>query len=60
MQKYEKLQKTGEGIYGAVFEAKIQKTHEIVALKWRRLDDNECVLRLALWKNYQPTQEAKA
>lgn len=41
MQKYEKLEKIGEGTYGTVFKAKNKDTHEIVALKRVRLDDDD-------------------
>ncbi|KRY93852.1 Cyclin-dependent kinase 5, partial [Trichinella pseudospiralis] len=41
MQMYEKLEKIGEGTYGTVFKAKNRETHEIVALKRVRLDDND-------------------
>ncbi|XP_046846590.1 cyclin-dependent-like kinase 5 isoform X2 [Xenia sp. Carnegie-2017] len=41
MQKYEKLEKIGEGTYGTVFKAKSKETHEIVALKRVRLDDDD-------------------
>lgn len=41
MQKYEKLEKIGEGTYGTVFKAKHKETHEIVALKRVRLDEDE-------------------
>ncbi|XP_041752308.1 cyclin-dependent-like kinase 5 isoform X2 [Coregonus clupeaformis] len=41
MQKYEKLEKIGEGTYGTVFKAKHRETHEIVALKRVRLDDDD-------------------
>ncbi|KAK3750411.1 hypothetical protein QZH41_016972 [Actinostola sp. cb2023] len=41
MQKYEKLEKVGEGTYGTVFKAKNNETHEIVALKRVRLDDDD-------------------
>ncbi|NWJ02534.1 CDK5 kinase, partial [Crypturellus undulatus] len=63
MQKYEKLEKIGEGAgpagrgarrgaaalvdrlpagtYGTVFKAKNRETHEIVALKRVRLDDDD-------------------
>lgn len=41
MQKYEKLEKIGEGTYGTVFKAKHKETHEIVALKRVRLDEDD-------------------
>ncbi|XP_013392042.1 cyclin-dependent-like kinase 5 [Lingula anatina] len=41
MQKYEKLEKIGEGTYGTVFKAKNRETCEIVALKRVRLDDDD-------------------
>ncbi|XP_035706709.1 cyclin-dependent-like kinase 5 isoform X1 [Folsomia candida] len=41
MQKYEKLEKIGEGTYGTVFKAKNRETLEIVALKRVRLDDED-------------------
>lgn len=41
MQRYEKLEKIGEGTYGTVFKAKNRETHEIVALKRVRLDDDD-------------------
>uniref|UniRef100_A0A2C9KRJ0 Cell division protein kinase 5 n=1 Tax=Biomphalaria glabrata TaxID=6526 RepID=A0A2C9KRJ0_BIOGL len=41
MQKYEKLEKIGEGTYGTVFKAKNRETLEIVALKRVRLDDDD-------------------
>ncbi len=33
MQKYEKLEKIGEGTYGTVFKGKHRETQEVVALK---------------------------
>jgi serine/threonine protein kinase len=33
MQKYEKLEKIGEGTYGTVFKGKHRETGEVVALK---------------------------
>nr|XP_054767517.1 cyclin-dependent-like kinase 5 [Lytechinus pictus] len=41
MQKYERLEKIGEGTYGTVFKAKNRDTQEIVALKRVRLDDDD-------------------
>lgn len=41
MQKYEKLEKIGEGTYGTVFKGKNRETHEIVALKRVRLDEDD-------------------
>nr|XP_055204026.1 cyclin-dependent kinase 5-like [Gorilla gorilla gorilla] len=62
MQKYKKLEKIGEATYGTVFKAKNRETHEIVALKWVRLDDNDegvpssalreiCLLKELKYKN---------
>ena len=41
MQKYEKLEKIGEGTYGTVFKAKNRETGVIVALKQVRLDNDD-------------------
>ncbi|PAA84469.1 hypothetical protein BOX15_Mlig001509g6, partial [Macrostomum lignano] len=41
MQKFEKLEKIGEGTYGTVFKAKNKETGEIVALKRVRLDEDD-------------------
>lgn len=41
MQKYEKLEKIGEGTYGTVFKGKNRETMEIVALKRVRLDEDD-------------------
>ncbi|KAA0193263.1 hypothetical protein HAZT_HAZT006086 [Hyalella azteca] len=41
MQRYEKLEKIGEGTYGTVFKAKDRDTQAIVALKRVRLDDDD-------------------
>ncbi|XP_068939841.1 cyclin-dependent kinase 5 isoform X1 [Petaurus breviceps papuanus] len=49
MQKYEKLEKIGEGTYGTVFKAKNRETHEIVALKRVRLDDDDEVGPGVVW-----------
>jgi cyclin-dependent kinase 5 len=59
MQKYEKLEKIGEGLlmmfiiiqlimfagtYGTVFKAKNRESQEVVALKRVRLDDDDEVI----------------
>ncbi|CAJ0943255.1 unnamed protein product, partial [Mesorhabditis belari] len=41
MQKYDKLEKVGEGTYGTVFKARNKDTSEVVALKLVRLDDDD-------------------
>jgi len=41
MQKYQKIEKIGEGTYGTVFKAKNQETGEVVALKKVQLDDDD-------------------
>lgn len=40
-ERYEKLDKVGEGTYGVVYKAKDLKTNEIVALKKIRLQTEE-------------------
>uniref|UniRef100_A0A2K6E7L1 Cyclin-dependent kinase 5 n=1 Tax=Macaca nemestrina TaxID=9545 RepID=A0A2K6E7L1_MACNE len=53
--EYEKLEKIGEGTYRTVFKAENRETHEMVALKWVRLDDNDegetCLLKELKHKN---------
>lgn len=46
MQKYEKLEKIGEGTYGTVFKGRNRETMEIVALKRVRLGELVRFLRL--------------
>ena len=41
MNKYEKIEKIGEGTYGTVFKAKHKESGEIVALKRVQLDDDD-------------------
>lgn len=41
MQRYEKIEKIGEGTYGTVYKAKDKETDDIVALKRVRLDDDD-------------------
>lgn len=49
MQRYERLEKIGEGTFGTVFKAKNRETQEIVALKRVRLDaDNTGIPASAL------------
>ena len=38
MERYQKLEKIGEGTYGVVFKAKDKITHKIIALKRIRLE----------------------
>lgn len=40
-QKYEKMEKVGEGTYGKVYRAECRETGQIVALKKTRLDMEE-------------------
>ena len=41
MEKYQKIEKLGEGTYGIVYKAQNKETGEIVALKRIRLDNEE-------------------
>lgn len=41
MEKYEKLEKVGEGTYGKVYKAKDKETGQLVALKKTRLEMDE-------------------
>lgn len=41
MEKYEKLEKVGEGTYGKVYKAKDKATGQLVALKKTRLEMDE-------------------
>lgn len=41
MDKYEKLEKVGEGTYGKVYKAKDKATGQLVALKKTRLEMDE-------------------
>jgi serine/threonine protein kinase len=41
MEKYQKIEKVGEGTYGVVYKAQNKETGEIVALKRIRLDNEE-------------------
>ncbi|XP_065053111.1 cyclin-dependent-like kinase 5 [Rhopilema esculentum] len=41
MEKYLKIEKIGEGTYGTVYKAKDRNTHEVVALKRVRLDEDD-------------------
>ncbi|KAF8357144.1 cdk-5 [Pristionchus pacificus] len=41
MQKYDRMEKIGEGTYGTVFKARNIESQEVVALKRVRLDDDD-------------------
>ena len=41
LEKYERLEKVGEGTYGVVYKCKIKKTTEYVALKKIRLENED-------------------
>ena len=41
MERYEKLEKVGEGTYGVVYKAKDRETNEIVALKKVRMGSED-------------------
>jgi cyclin-dependent kinase len=41
MEKYEKLEKVGEGTYGKVYKARVAATGQLVALKKTRLEMDE-------------------
>lgn len=43
VDKYEKIERIGEGTYGTVYKARSLLTQEIVALKKVRLDDEDDV-----------------
>ena len=47
-QRYEKVEKIGEGTYGTVYKAKDRESGDIVALKIVRLDEDDevCVLSM--------------
>lgn len=49
MQKYDKLEKIGEGTYGTVFKARNKDGGEVVALKRVRLDDDDEECRAPLY-----------
>ena len=41
MERYQKMEKIGEGTYGVVYKAKDRVTGEIIALKKIRLDHED-------------------
>ena len=44
MEKYQKIEKLGEGTYGVVYKAQNKETGDIVALKRIRLDNEDEVI----------------
>ena len=47
-QRYEKVEKIGEGTYGTVYKAKDRESGDIVALKIVRLDEDDEVCLLSM------------
>ncbi|KAG0475259.1 hypothetical protein HPP92_014945 [Vanilla planifolia] len=54
MEKYEKLEKVGEGTYGKVYKAKDKVTGQLVALKKTRLEMDEEGIRRRLFARSPP------
>ena len=52
LEKYEKIDKVGEGTYGVVYKAKDQKGNEIYALKKIRLqaEEEQTAIRSEPWE----------
>ena len=44
MERYQKMEKIGEGTYGVVYKAKDRVTGEIIALKKIRLESNNSLI----------------